>query len=69
MFGLGTTELMLILVIVVVLFGASKLPELGRGMGSFIKNLKKSMSDHDEIDVTPKKEDAAAGKDKAEKPA
>ncbi|QWR76114.1 twin-arginine translocase TatA/TatE family subunit [Candidatus Magnetomonas plexicatena] len=67
MFGLGTPELMLILVIVVVLFGASKLPELGKGMGSFIKNLKKSMSDHDEIDVTPKKEEAS--KEKSEKPA
>ncbi|MBF0463828.1 MAG: twin-arginine translocase TatA/TatE family subunit [Nitrospirae bacterium] len=68
MFGLGTPELMLILIIVVVLFGSSKLPELGKGMGSFIKNLKKSMSDHDEIDVTPKKE-AEAPKEKTEKPA
>ncbi len=53
--GLGMSELIIILIIVVILFGASKLPELGKGMGSFLKNFKKSMSEPDEIDVTPKK--------------
>jgi sec-independent protein translocase protein TatA len=53
MFGLGVTELVIILVIVVVLFGASRLPEIGRGVGEAIKNFKKSMSDQSEIDVTP----------------
>jgi sec-independent protein translocase protein TatA len=38
----GTTELIIILVIVVVLFGASRLPEIGRGIGEAIKNFKKS---------------------------
>ncbi|MBF0344693.1 MAG: twin-arginine translocase TatA/TatE family subunit [Nitrospirae bacterium] len=56
MFGIGIQELMLILIIVMVLFGASKLPELGKGMGSFIKNLKRGLTEPDEIDVTPKKE-------------
>ncbi|MBF0318846.1 MAG: twin-arginine translocase TatA/TatE family subunit [Nitrospirae bacterium] len=59
MFGLGMTELLLILVVVIVLFGAQRLPELGKGMGSFIKNLKKGVSEPDEIDVTPKNQEAA----------
>lgn len=54
MFGLGTTELIIILVIVIVLFGGSKLPEIGRGIGEAIKNFKKSTSEKPEIDVTPK---------------
>ena len=53
MFGLGVTELVIILVIIVLLFGASRLPEVGRGVGEAIKNFKKSMSDQSEIDVTP----------------
>ncbi|KPK01527.1 MAG: preprotein translocase subunit TatA [Nitrospira bacterium SG8_35_4] len=53
MFGLGATELIIILVIVIILFGASRLPEIGRGIGEAIKNFKKSTSDNPEIDVTP----------------
>ena len=61
MFGLGVTELVIILVIIVILFGASRLPEIGKGVGEAIKNFKKSMSDQPEIDVTPeekKKDDS-----------
>ena len=54
MFGLGVTELAIILVIVVVLFGAKKLPEIGKGIGEAIRNFKKSTSEPPEIDVTPK---------------
>ena len=53
MFGLGVTELAIILVIVVVLFGAKKLPEIGKGVGEAIRNFKKSTSEPPEIDVTP----------------
>ncbi len=53
MFGLGATELIIILVIVVILFGASRLPEIGKGIGEAIKNFKKSTSEKPEIDVTP----------------
>jgi sec-independent protein translocase protein TatA len=53
---LGVQDLGVILVIVLVLFGGSKLPELGKGMGSFLKNFKKASSEPDEIDVTPDKE-------------
>lgn len=51
----GPTELIIVLVIVVILFGASRLPEIGRGIGEAIKNFKKSVSEQKEIDVTPKK--------------
>jgi sec-independent protein translocase protein TatA len=44
-FGLGTTELIIILVIVLLLFGAKKLPELSKSIGSSIKELRKGVSD------------------------
>jgi sec-independent protein translocase protein TatA len=43
MMGLGVTELVIILVIIIVLFGASRLPQIGRGLGEGISNFKKSM--------------------------
>lgn len=46
MFGLGTTELVIILVIVVLLFGGKKLPQLGRSMGNAITNFKKGLSEN-----------------------
>ena len=55
MFGLGATELIIILVIVVILFGARRLPEIGKGIGEAITNVKKSTNEPDEIDVTPDK--------------
>ena len=56
LFGpIGTPELIVILIIVLILFGAGRLPEIGKGIGQAIRNFKKATSEPDEIDVTPKK--------------
>ena len=53
---LGPTELILVLVIVLIIFGAGKLPQIGDALGKSIKNFKRASDGRDEIDVTPKKE-------------
>jgi sec-independent protein translocase protein TatA len=50
---MGFGELVLILVIVVVVFGATKLPQLGDGLGKAIKNFKRAVNSQNEIDVSP----------------
>ena len=67
MFGLGVTELAIILVIVVVLFGAKKLPEIGKGVGEAIRNFKKSTAEPPEIDVTPENKSEKTDKNGEEK--
>jgi sec-independent protein translocase protein TatA len=54
MFGLGMPELIVILIIVLVIFGANRLPQLGEGLGKAIKGFKKGLSDSN--DETNKKE-------------
>jgi sec-independent protein translocase protein TatA len=52
MFGsLGFTELILILMIVLIIFGAGKLPQLGEGLGKAIKGFKKSVHEADTIEA------------------
>ena len=58
MFGLGVGELLIILAIVLVIFGAGKLPELGEGLGRGIRNFRKAVKSPDEIDVTPERDPA-----------
>ncbi len=54
MFGsLGFTELILILMIVLIIFGAGKLPQLGEGVGKAIKGFKKSVQEAEAYDVDP----------------
>ena len=54
MFGsFGWMELTLILVSVLIIFGAGKIPQLGEGLGKAIKGFKKSVNEADAIDVTP----------------
>ncbi len=62
MFGIGTTELLVVLGIVIVIFGARRLPELGSGLGKAIKNFKAGVSGQNEIDVTPDKQEVSDGK-------
>ena len=54
--GIGMPELIIILVIILIIFGAGKLPEIGAGLGKGIRSFKRSMSEPDEIDITPQKE-------------
>ncbi|MCP2520760.1 twin-arginine translocase TatA/TatE family subunit [Candidatus Aminicenantes bacterium AC-335-A11] len=57
MFGsIGPTEILLVLLIIVIIFGAKRLPELGRAMGEGIKNFKRSLSSKEEKKETEKNE-------------
>jgi sec-independent protein translocase protein TatA len=48
MMGIGFPELMIILVIIMIIFGAGKLPEIGSAFGNSIRNFKKSMKEAEE---------------------
>ena len=56
MFGFGMPELIVILVIVLVMFGAGKLPEIGGALGKSIRNFKKASEGKDEIEIKPRKD-------------
>jgi sec-independent protein translocase protein TatA len=58
---LGMGEWLIILLIVLVVFGASKLPQIGDGLGRAIKNFKKAASGQDELEVSKKREIASRG--------
>jgi len=62
MFGFGMPELIIILVIIMVVFGAGKLPEIGGAIGKSLTNFKKGMQDKDVTEINPKDDD----KDKKE---
>ena len=53
MFGIGMQEILVILVVGLLLFGARKLPEVGSGLGRAIRNFRRAASEPDEIDITP----------------
>lgn len=58
MFGLGIQELVIIFVIIMVLFGAKKLPEMGKGLGKGIREFKRATENataDDDEEVAPKK--------------
>ena len=64
MFGLGIGELTIILLIIVVIFGAGRIGNIGGDLGRAIRNFRKELNQPDAIDVTPKDE---AKKEEAEK--
>ena len=64
MFGLGMPELLIILVIILIIFGASRLPEIGRGLGKGIKNFRESTSEKPR-EIPP---DTGEGKAENERP-
>ena len=61
--GIGGSELWLILIIILVLFGGAKLPSLARGLGHSIKEFKKAQRDDDEVKTDAKPADASKKSD------
>ena len=55
MFGIGMPELVIILAIIMIIFGANKLPQMGAGLAKGIRNFKKGIDEKEEINATPKK--------------
>ena len=55
MFGLGMQELIIVMIIVVVLFGATRLPQLGSGVGKAIRNFKDGINEVSEKEIEGKK--------------
>ena len=51
MFGVSMPELLLLLVVVLLVFGSNKLPEIGGGLGRAIRNFRRSSTEPDEIDI------------------
>ncbi len=52
MFGLGTQELLIILVLVMVIFGAGKLPQVGEALGKGIRNFKKGVNEAQDLSLS-----------------
>ncbi len=58
MFGIGMPELIIIFIIILIIFGAGKLPEIGSGIGKGIRNFKKATSEAENQEKLEEKDDA-----------
>jgi sec-independent protein translocase protein TatA len=67
MFGLGTQELLIILVLVMIIFGAGKLPQVGSSLGKGLRNFKKGMSEAEEEEIEEAKVEKISEKSGDEK--
>ncbi|MBU1230760.1 MAG: twin-arginine translocase TatA/TatE family subunit [Proteobacteria bacterium] len=61
----GITGVLILIIVVLIFTGKNKLPELGEGLGRTVRNFRRSMSEPDEVDITPRKK---PGKDGPEPP-
>lgn len=66
MFGLGPFEIAIVAVVVVLLFGTSRLPELGSGLGKAISNFRKGYREGSVLDVTPEDDANTSESDNSE---
>ena len=67
--NIGVTEILLIALVALLLFGAGRIADIGKGLGQGIKNFKQGLKEADELDADKKKDEAAAAAAKDEKPA
>ncbi len=66
MFGLGTSELIIILIIALIIFGAGKLPAIGAGLGQAIKNFKKTLTESEAVISQKEEVKSISGKSESE---
>lgn len=66
--GIGPEKILLLAVVVLLLFGAKRIPEIGSSFGKGIREFKKSIGDHDKIDDAPARADLRAPERDAETP-